>query len=122
MEFQELLNKIQQSIDKMDLVSARKYIEGNIEELSANRHKLRRNARELLDFLLSNSGGEAEPLGRQDLHAINIINTYATRFDIRSLKRSVENNPNLLMREDIKYYLNTDAKILLEGMNAIQVS
>ncbi|MFC5587994.1 hypothetical protein ACFPRA_03615 [Sporosarcina soli] len=122
MEFQELLNKIHQSVDNMDLISARKYIEGNIEELSANRHKLRRNARELLDFLLSKSEGEAEPLGRQELHAINIINTYATRFDIRSLKRSVENNTNLLMREDIKYYLNTDAKILLEGMNAIQVS
>ncbi|MEV9639457.1 hypothetical protein ABZ756_02015 [Mammaliicoccus sciuri] len=122
MDLQELISKINQCMDNLDLISARKFIEENIEELSANRHHLRRNARELMDYLISKSESEINSLDRRGLHVINTINTYATRFDVRGLRRSVENNSDLLMREDIKYYLNADAKILLEGMNVIHLS
>lgn len=122
MEIQELVNKINQSVENLDLVSARRYIEKNIEQLKENKHYLRRNARELLNFLLDKSDTEANPLNRTELNAIFTINTYATRFDVRGLRLSVKNNADLLMREDVKHYLNSDAKILLEGMCAIQVS
>jgi len=109
-------------MENLDLVSARRYIEGNIEQLKENKHLLRKNGRELLDFLLSQSETEADPLNRKELNAIYTINTYATRFDVRGLRLSVINNTDLLMREDVKHYLNSDAKILLEGMCAIRVS
>ncbi|WP_203246035.1 hypothetical protein [Sporosarcina beigongshangi] len=122
MEIQELLVKINQSIEKLDLISARTYIEKNMELLRKNKHHLSRNARELLDFLQSESNSTTNNYNRRELHMINTINTYATRFDVRGLRLSVKNNPDLLMKKDIRLYLNADAKILLEGMKVIQVS
>jgi len=122
MEIQELLARINKSIENLDLISARRYIEKNIELLRDNRHHLSKNARELFDFLQSESNSSAHNYSRRELHMINTINTYATRFDVRGLRLSVKNNADLLMKKDILYYLNADAKILLEGMKAIQVS
>ena len=122
MGIQELISRINQCMDNLDLVSARRYMEKNMEILNENKHRLRRNARELFDFLLNKIDQETNPLNRKELNVIYTMNTYASRFDVRSLKRTVENNTDLLMREDVKHYLNGDAKILLEGMCAIQVS
>lgn len=116
MEFQELLKMINKSMDDLDLVSARRYIEENLELLNENRHHLRGNSRELLDFLSKKTD---IPLSRQEMNVIYSINTYASRFDVRGLKLSVKNNSDLLMREDVKLYFSADARILLEGMNAI---
>ncbi|WP_342509045.1 hypothetical protein [Sporosarcina sp. FSL K6-2383] len=122
MEAQELLVKINQSIENLDLISARRYIEENLELLRKNRHHLSKNARELFDYLQSESNSSTNNYNRRELHMINTINTYATRFDVRGLRLSVKNNADLLMKKDIRLYLNADAKILLEGMKAIQVS
>lgn len=122
MEIQELLKKINRSVESLDLVSARRYIEENIEQVSQSRHHLCKNARELLDFLKIESTNSTSSYNRQELHMINTINTYATRFDVRGLRLSVKNNADLLMKKDIRLYLNADAKILLEGMNAIHAS
>lgn len=101
----------------MDLVSARKYIEENIELLGENKSHLRGNARELFEFLANKVDA---PLKRQEIHVINTINKYASTFDIRGLKMTLKNHMDLIMREDVKSYLTTDAKIVLEGMNAIR--
>lgn len=122
METQELINEINQRVDDLDLVAARRYMEVNIDLLKGQKHHLRKNARDLFEFLLNGLDTEANPLNPKELNAIFTINTYATRFDVRGLRRAVENNADLLMRHDLKYHLNTDAKILLEGMRAIQVS
>lgn len=122
MEMQELLVKINQSIEELDLISARKYIEGNIEQLRINRHHFSTNARQLFDYLHSDSNSSTNDYNRRELHMIKIINTYATQFDVRGLRLSVKNNPELLMKKDIHLYLNADAKVLLQGMKAIQVS
>ena len=122
MEIQELLKKINRSVESLDLVSARRYIEENIEQVSQSRHHLCKNARELLDFLEIESTNSTCSYNRRELHIINTINTYATRFDVRGLRLSVKNNADLLMKKDIRLYLNADAKILLEGMNAIHAS
>lgn len=53
---------------------------------------------------------------------MNIIpkwNIHASDFNLKGLKLSVKNNPELLMRKDIYEYLTADAKVLLEGMPAI---
>ncbi|WP_318615946.1 hypothetical protein [Sporosarcina sp. YIM B06819] len=120
MEIQEILKKINQSVDNLDLVSARRYIEKNIEQVSQNRHHLCKNARDLLGFLQSDAANATSVYNRRELHMINTINTYATRFDVRGLRLSVKNNADLLLKKDIRLYLNADAKILLEGMKAIQ--
>ncbi|MEK3934498.1 hypothetical protein MKY41_04190 [Sporosarcina sp. FSL W7-1349] len=116
MKIQELLLAINKSMESLDLVSARRYIEDNMELLNENRHHLRSNARALLDFL--NDQTES-PLNRQELNVIHSINTYASRFDIRGLKLSVKNNFDLLVRDDVKPYFTEDAKVILEGMNVI---
>lgn len=120
MNLHELAEKINKSVDDLDLVSARKYMEENKELLNANKSLLKRNARELFDFLMSASESSAVPLTREELTATNAINLYATRFDLRGLKTAVKNYSELLLREDVLPYLNSDAKILLEGMGAIQ--
>ncbi|MFS0576394.1 hypothetical protein AB1K83_12215 [Sporosarcina sp. 179-K 3D1 HS] len=116
MKIQELLTAVNTSMEALDLVSARRYIEDNMELLNENKHHLRANARALLDFL--NDQTES-PLNRQELNVIHSINTYASRFDIRGLKLSVKNNFDLLVRDDVKPYFTEDAKVILEGMNVI---
>ncbi len=119
MDFQELLNKINKSMDDLDLVTARRYIEENIVLLNENKHLLQGNARALLDFLSNNTDKGFNQLNRKEMNVIYAINTYASNFDLRGLKLSIKNNANLLMREEVKHYLNEDAKTLLVGMSAI---
>jgi hypothetical protein len=120
MNLHELAEKINKSVDDLDLVSARKYMEENKELLKVNKSLLKRNARELFDFLISSTNSNTVPLTREEITATNAINLYATRFDLRGLKTAVKNYSELLLRDDVLPYLNTDAKILLEGMGAIQ--
>ena len=61
-----------------------------------------------------------EDLNRKDMSVVFAINKFASNFDLRSLKMAIKNNADLLMREEVKHYLNKDAKTLLEGMSAIQ--
>ncbi|MBE1556080.1 hypothetical protein [Sporosarcina limicola] len=121
MDIRELYKKINQSMDDLDLVSARKYMEENLDLLNKNKLHLRSNARELLKFIVDNADAETEPLNRRDMITIYSINTFASKFDIRGLRFTIKNNMDLLMREDVKHYLNADAKALLKGMSAIQI-
>lgn len=116
MNIKELLQKIDKSMDDLDLISARRFIEENIDLLSKDRYLLKSNARALLDFLTTKTDN---PLQRSELNVINSVNIYASKFDVRGLKMLIKSHTDLLMREDIKHYLNADAKIILEGMNAI---
>ncbi|MET0960247.1 MAG: hypothetical protein ABWX58_07970 [Psychrobacillus psychrotolerans] len=122
MNVHELATKINACVEEVDLVAARKYMEENKELLKVNKSLLKRNARELFDFLINSSETNTKPLSREEVAATNAINLYATRFDIRGLKIAVKNHSELLLREDITPYLNKDARILLEGMGAIQKS
>ncbi|MFC5587514.1 hypothetical protein ACFPRA_01145 [Sporosarcina soli] len=119
MDIVELVKKINQCLDNLDLVRARKYIEDNQELLNQNKHLLRGNARSLLDFIINRTDAGVIPLNRQEMNVIYSINAYASKFDLRGLKLSVKNNTNLLMREDVKQYLNEDARTLLEGLKVI---
>lgn len=116
MNIKELLQKIDKSMDDLDLISARRFIEENIDLLSKDRYLLKSNARALLDFLITKTDN---PLNRSELNVINSVNIYASKFDVRGLKMLIKSHAELLMREDIKHYLNADAKVILEGMNAI---
>jgi hypothetical protein len=122
MNLHELAQKINKSVEELDLVSARKYLEENKDLLLANKNLLKRNARELFDFLVSAPKTGTVPLTRDEISATNAINMYATRFDLRGLKIAIKNHSELLLRADVIPYLNTDAKILLEGMGAIHKS
>lgn len=122
MNINEIINKLNQSIEELDLVSARQYIEQNIEALNANKSLLKNNARVLLDFFTKITETGVQPLNRQELSAIHSINTYAARFDLRGLKLFIKGKENLLLRADASQYLNADAKIILEGMGAIEKS
>ncbi|WP_313892905.1 hypothetical protein [Psychrobacillus sp.] len=119
MDYNELIKLINISMDNLDLVSARRYMEQNMDVLDQNRHLLRSNARALFNFLKKEQMAGVDPLSRKDITIIYSINKHATKFDIRGLKLSINNHAELLAREDIKYYLNDDAKILLESMNVI---
>lgn len=119
MDIVELVKKINQCFNNLDLVRARKYIEENQEILNQNKHLLRGNARSLLDFIINRTDAGVIPLNRKEMNVIYSINAYASKFDLRGLKLSVKNNTNLLMREDLKQYLNEDARTLLEGLKVI---
>jgi hypothetical protein len=116
MNFQELISKINNSVDELDFITARKYIEQNLEILKDKKSYLKNNAREILVFLEKQN---FEPLKRKELAIIHSINTYSTKFDIRGLKFVVRDNPQLILRKDILMYFNSDAKALLESMKVI---
>ena len=120
MTIKELITKINQSVDELDLVTTRKYLEENIDLLKDNKRFLKSNARELLDFLTSRLESGYEPLKREELATVTAINSYATKFDVRSIKMIIKGKEQLLIRKDFVDYLNSDAKIILEGMGAIE--
>ncbi|MEH7388588.1 hypothetical protein V7147_24795 [Bacillus sp. JJ1521] len=119
MDIEQIIKKINNSVDELDLVTARKYIEENMDLLNSKRHYLDKNARELLKVVTDMHDSDYKPLQRNELAIINTINTYAIRFDLRGLKLIIKENSQLLLREDIIPYFNKDTKIVLEGMGAI---
>ncbi|THE11951.1 hypothetical protein E1I69_13140 [Bacillus timonensis] len=119
MDIEQVCKEINNSVDALDLVTARKYIEENIDLLNSKGHYLNKNARELLKVITDMHNSDYKQLQRNELAIINTINAYATKFDLRGLKLLVKENSQLLLREDLIPYFNKDAKIVLEGMGAI---
>lgn len=119
MDINEIISKINKSVDALDFSTARKYIEENIELVSKNRVHLKNNAREILKFITDKIDSGEKQLTKTEITTINSINVYATRFDLRGLKLVIKGNEQLLLKGEIINYLNADAKILLEGMGAI---
>lgn len=120
MDIDELISKINKSVDELDLVATRKYIEDNIELVNQNRVHLKSNAREILSFLKDNLDSVENPLTKNEIAEINVINTYARRFDVRGLKLNIQGKEQLLLRKETLNFLNADAKIILEGMGVIK--
>lgn len=119
MDLNELMKKINNSIDNLDLVSSRILIEENLDLVNENRHHLRSNARSLLDILQNQLKSSINTLNRREMNVIFSINAHASNFDLRGLKLSIKNNPELFMRKDILHFLNSDARTLLIGMKVI---
>lgn len=122
MDINELMKRINESMEKLDLISARRLIENNLELIRENRHLLKRNARSLFEILQNNTGSVINTLTRKELNVIYSINAYASNFDVRGLKLSIKNNAELLVKKDIKHYLNEDAKTILAGMKVININ
>ncbi|MGF2617780.1 hypothetical protein FZC84_12120 [Rossellomorea vietnamensis] len=120
MNLKELAIKINEESDKLDLVSTRKYIESNLDLLHENKQLLNRNSRDLLDYLIDRKNNGEMPLTRTEMATIHAINTYALKFDVQGLKMTVKNKKELLLKTETLEFLNNDAKILLEGMGAIE--
>ena len=119
MDITDLTNKINKSTDEVDLITARKLLENNLELVGKHRQLLNRNARSLFE-IIRDHGVKQTTLNRSEMNTIYAINSYATNFDLNGLKLSIKNNLELLMREDIRHYLNQDAKALLSGMKVLQ--
>jgi len=119
---QELITNINKSVESLELSIARKYIEENIEILRENKTLLNGNARELLTFISNRRNEGYEQLTRRELMVIHAINTSANKFDLRELKKIIADNSMLLVRKDALDFLNSDAKVILEGMKAINQS
>lgn len=115
----DLIARINNCVEELDFAQARMYMEENIEILNENRSRLKSNARELLEFLTKRLEAGQQPLTRKDMAVINAVNSYASKFDLRSLKVIIKDHTLLFIRNDIQAYLNTDARIILEGMGAI---
>ena len=122
MILQELITNINKSVESLELSIARKYIEDNIEILKENKTLLNSNARELLTFIANRRSDGYEQLTRRELLVIQAINTSANKFDLRELKKIISDNSMLLVRKDALDFLNADAKVILEGMKAINQS
>ncbi|MBS4194860.1 hypothetical protein [Lederbergia citri] len=117
MNISEMFDKINQSVNELDLVHARKLIEENMEIIKGKKHFLSRNARELLEVLID---ANLSTLSRKEMLVLQTINAYASSFDLVGLKITLKNNTELLVKEDILQYLNSDARIVLEGMGVIR--
>jgi len=115
----DLVARINNSVEELDFAAARMYMEENIEILNKNRNYLKTNARDLLEFLTKRMEAGQQPLTRKDMAVINAVNSYASNFDLRGLKVVIRDHSLLFLRNDIEAYLNSDARIILEGLGAI---
>nr|WP_106783575.1 hypothetical protein [Lysinibacillus timonensis] len=120
MDIKEIIKSINKSVDELDFTKARKYIEENFELVNQNRFHLKRNARDIVIFLQEKMNSGEQPLTRKEINAIRVINTYASRLDIRALKLNLKGKEKLLMKEETFNYLSADAKIILESLGAIK--
>ncbi|MEL4025107.1 hypothetical protein [Lysinibacillus endophyticus] len=119
MDVRDIITKINESVEQLDFTTARKYIEENLELVEQKRSLLKTNAREILKFIIEKMISGEKPLSKSELNDIRVINTYATRLDIRGLKLNLKGKEQLLLKSETLNYLNADAKIILEGMRAI---
>lgn len=119
MHIMDLISKINNRVEELNFATARFYMEENIEALNDNKNYLNTNARDLLDFLTKRMEAGQQQFTRSDMAIINTINSYASKFDLRGLKVVVRDHSRLFLRNDIAAYLNSDARIILEGMGAI---
>lgn len=119
MYIEQLIQTINEKVEELDLVTARKLMEENIEYLKKNERKLKKNGRELLKFITDSIQSGYEHPTRRELAIYHSINTYASKFDVRGLKMIVKGNEQTLLKKSARNYLNSDAKVLLEGLGAI---
>lgn len=119
MRTKDIITSINGFVDSLNFSTARKFIEENYELVSENRHLLNHNAREIFKFVEKHLNSEEEPLTRDEIRAITVVNTYATKFDLRGLKLTLKGKEQLFLKEHVLGYLNADAKILLEGLGVI---
>lgn len=112
----ELFRTINQCVEDLDFISARKYMEENVEFIKQHSNHLNRNARGLFDFVVNES---ENMLDRREMQMIYSINQYATSFDVRGLKLLIKDQAALLSKKEAVALMNEDAKALLEGMRAI---
>nr|WP_106779633.1 hypothetical protein [Lysinibacillus timonensis] len=120
MDVNEIIRKVNNSVDELEFATARIYIEENMDLLIENKNKLKSNAREILNFLQNRNDTGEKPLTKIEMSKINTINMYASKFDVRGIKLCVKGNEQLLLKKEVINFLNADAKIILEGMGAIK--
>lgn len=120
MRLKDIVTSINDAVDALNYAAARKFIEDNFEMVYQHRHLLNNNAREIFKFVQKNMNSEEEPLTKEEIKTIMVINTYATKFDIRGLKLNVKGKEQLFLKKQVVNYLNADAKILLEGLGVIR--
>ncbi|WP_025783958.1 hypothetical protein [Sporosarcina sp. D27] len=116
MNSHELFKMINQCVDELDFITARKYMEDNVDLVKTHKHHLQRNAQDLFEFVLNSDGRR---LTQSEVKVIHAINDYAAHFNIRSFKLMVKDHAGLVSREDTLTYLNQDARALLESMHII---
>lgn len=119
MNAQELFKAINQCVDELDFISARKYMEQNQTLLQRAHHRLNRNAQELLQFVTDKGG---DTLTQKEINTLHALNHYASNFDIRAFKLIVKDQAALISKKASLAYLNQDAKALLESMNAVRLN
>lgn len=120
MKVKDVITSINEAVDKLNYSLARKFIEENFDLVNEDRHLLNNNAREILKFVERMMNTEEEALTKEELKSITVINTYATKFDIRGLKLTIKGKEQLLLKKQTLNYLNSDAKIFLESLGAIK--
>jgi len=118
----ELILIINKAVDELDFVSARRLIEENLDFVERFRVHLKSNAREILNLIKEKINQGEKPVTKSEINLINAINIYASKFDLRGLKLSIKGKEQLFLREEVKSYLNGEAKIMLEGMGTIRKS
>ncbi|WP_432353122.1 hypothetical protein [Sporosarcina sp. A2] len=116
MNSHDLFRIINQCVNELDYITARRYMEDNMEIIQENRHHLRRNAKELFEFVVNSDERRLTP---SEIKVIQAINDYANHFNVRSFKLVVKENAVLMSREDTLTHLNSDARALLESMHIV---
>ncbi|SDJ24107.1 hypothetical protein [Salimicrobium halophilum] len=115
-----VIETINEKTEELDFSSARKYIEVNLTEVTDQKHKLSRNARGILEHILNQREKGEESLTREEIGEIQVVNTYARRFDVRALKMFLKGKEKLFLKSETRGYLNNDAKTLLLSLGVVE--
>lgn len=120
MKEKDVIQVINEKTGELDFSSARTYIEANLEEVGMRKHQLSRNARGILEHVVQLREKGEEPISRQEIGEIQVVNTYARRFDVRALKIFLKGKEKLFLKSETQGYLNSDAKTLLASIGVIE--
>ncbi len=116
---EEIIKKINENMEKLDILATKKMMEDYMLQLDRRRHHLVASARELYDSMKQQKESGLPPLTRNEVSILYTINIYSSKFDIRGVRAVIKAHPELWVRDDIEHYFNEDAKILLQGMKVI---
>lgn len=122
MRLEELISKIHKSVNNLEYSATRKYIEDNFEILKRNKYLLKGNARELFEIILNEKSANGEKISREEIRVLNAINSNAVSLNVRGIRNILKDYPTLFLKKDYIYYLNTEAKVLLECLGVKNIS
>lgn len=117
MRIDQIIDRINELCMKSDFVTARIYIEHNINKLEVgpNYVRLNQEAKQLYHITKDNKNNKLN-LSRLEIHTINQLNKATNNFDLSTIRLIMQNSQELIDKREVQLLLTTTSKSVLETL------